>query len=86
MRIMCSSLHRPSEIFLCKFSRIDYWLPMGISGYLVGLFIKKIFGNNEYRYDIYKVIDSYGFVYSNNRKPIHFANHFAKMLPDFLGW
>lgn len=30
----------------------DAWLPMGISGYLCGLFIKKTFGNNEYRFRI----------------------------------
>ncbi|XP_062579980.1 transcription initiation factor TFIID subunit 2-like [Saccostrea cucullata] len=30
----------------------DAWLPLGISGYLGGLFIKKTFGNNEYRFRI----------------------------------
>jgi transcription initiation factor TFIID subunit 2 len=27
----------------------DLWLKKGISKYLAGLFVKKIFGNNEYR-------------------------------------
>ena len=37
------------------YSRVDCWLPLGISRYLCGLFIKKVFGNNEYRYYISKV-------------------------------
>ena len=28
----------------------DQWLKKGISKYLAGLFVKKMFGNNEYRY------------------------------------
>ncbi|XP_078318591.1 transcription initiation factor TFIID subunit 2-like isoform X5 [Crassostrea virginica] len=34
----------------------DAWLPLGISGYLCGLFIKKTFGNNEYRFRISKYL------------------------------
>ena len=29
----------------------DQWLKKGISKYLAGLFVKKMFGNNEYRDD-----------------------------------
>ena len=29
--------------------RADFWLIRGIAKYLAGLFIKKMFGNNEYR-------------------------------------
>lgn len=35
--------------------RSDVWLLMGILGYLCGFFIKKIFGNNEYRFRILNV-------------------------------
>ena len=31
----------------------DLWLRKGISRYLAGLFVKKIFGNNEYRFFIH---------------------------------
>ena len=30
-------------------NRSDYWLARGISGYMFGLFMKKMLGNNEYR-------------------------------------
>jgi len=36
----------------------DYWLPLGISQYLCGLFIKKVFGNNEYRHKIYQEMET----------------------------
>ena len=35
----------------------DLWLRKGISRYLAGLFVKKIFGNNEYRYFIHGEMD-----------------------------
>ena len=35
--------------------RADYWLLSGISKYLTGLFLKKMFGNNEYRHWLKKV-------------------------------
>ena len=40
-------------VVLC--CRSDAWLVMGISGYLYGLFVKKAFGNNEYRHWIMQV-------------------------------
>ncbi|KAK3090048.1 hypothetical protein FSP39_008810, partial [Pinctada imbricata] len=36
--------------FISMQSWYDAWLPMGISGYLRALYIKKTFGNNEYRF------------------------------------
>eukprot|EP00795_Rhopilema_esculentum_P015795 gene15795-7100_t len=44
--------------FVVMGSWVDYWLPLGISRYLCGLFIKKVFGNNEYRYYISKEMES----------------------------
>ena len=32
----------------------DNWLKKGIAKYLMGLFVKKTFGNNEYRYMIHE--------------------------------
>eukprot|EP00794_Sanderia_malayensis_P014061 gene14062-15527_t len=43
--------------FVVMSSWIDYWLPLGISGYICGLLIKKIFGNNFYRYWIQQEMD-----------------------------
>lgn len=37
------------------FNRSDLWLARGISGYMFGLFMKKMFGNNEYRHWIREV-------------------------------
>ncbi|ESP05566.1 hypothetical protein LOTGIDRAFT_228096 [Lottia gigantea] len=34
----------------------DAWLPKGIAGYLSTLFIKRTFGNNEFRYEINKIL------------------------------
>ena len=36
-------------------NRSDLWLARGISGYMFGLFMKKMFGNNEYRHWIREV-------------------------------
>ncbi|XP_067032704.1 transcription initiation factor TFIID subunit 2-like isoform X1 [Acropora muricata] len=36
--------------YLCIQTWSDLWLARGISGYLFGLFMKKMFGNNEYRH------------------------------------
>ena len=36
----------------------DRWLKKGISLYLMGLFIQKTFGNNEYRHMIHQEMDS----------------------------
>lgn len=30
----------------------DMWISAGLAGYLAGLFLRKMFGNNEYRYNI----------------------------------
>lgn len=38
--------------FIAMNSWTDAWLTKGIAGYLTGLFIKRSFGNNEYRYFI----------------------------------
>ena len=35
--------------------RSDLWLARGVAGYMFGLFMKKIFGNNEYRHWIREV-------------------------------
>lgn len=35
--------------------RADIWLILGIAAYVAGLFMKKMFGNNEYRASIQKV-------------------------------
>ena len=37
------------------FFRADLWLIRGMALYLTGLFLKKMFGNNEYRYWLMKV-------------------------------
>lgn len=34
----------------------DLWIFYGLAGYLAGLFIQKIHGNNEYRYGLLKVL------------------------------
>uniref|UniRef100_T1JF23 Transcription initiation factor TFIID subunit 2 n=1 Tax=Strigamia maritima TaxID=126957 RepID=T1JF23_STRMM len=44
--------------FISMNSWSDFWLPKGISTYLAGLFLKKAFGNNEYRYQIHKELQS----------------------------
>jgi len=46
--------------FIVMQSWSDAWLPKGISAFLTQLFVKKTFGNNEYRHEIAKVrtIDS----------------------------
>ena len=36
----------------------DRWLKKGISLYLMGLYIKKTFGNNEYRQMIHQEMDN----------------------------
>lgn len=36
--------------YLCIQTWSDLWLARGMSGYLFGLFMKKMFGNNEYRH------------------------------------
>lgn len=36
--------------FMARESWNDIWLPIGIAGYLYGLWIKRTFGNNEYRF------------------------------------
>ena len=36
-------------------TRSDLWLSRGVAGYMYGLFMKKIFGNNEYRHWIREV-------------------------------
>lgn len=36
-------------------NRSDLWLARGISGYMFGLFMKKMFGKNEYRHWIREV-------------------------------
>ena len=36
-------------------TRSDLWLARGVAGYMFGLFMKKIFGNNEYRHWIREV-------------------------------
>ena len=41
--------------FVLLFNRSDLWLARGISGYMFGLFMKKMFGNNEYRHWIREV-------------------------------
>lgn len=43
---------------LLFFFRSDFWLSRGISGYLFGLFMKKMFGKNEYRHWIREVSQS----------------------------
>ncbi|XP_013402499.1 transcription initiation factor TFIID subunit 2 [Lingula anatina] len=40
--------------FIAMESWYDEWLPKGIAGYLTSLYIKKAFGNNEYRHYIAK--------------------------------
>ncbi|GAB1607249.1 hypothetical protein Ahia01_001008300, partial [Argonauta hians] len=40
--------------FITMHSCTDAWLTKGIAGYLTGLFVKRSFGNNEYRYFISK--------------------------------
>nr|XP_032810604.1 transcription initiation factor TFIID subunit 2 [Petromyzon marinus] len=40
--------------FISRMSWTDDWVLKGISGYIYGLWIKKTFGNNEYRYWIKK--------------------------------
>ena len=42
-------------VYVLLFNRSDLWLARGISGYLFGLFMKKMFGNNEYRHWIREV-------------------------------
>ena len=37
------------------FFRTDAWLPKGIAAYLAHIFVKKSFGNNEYRHTIAQV-------------------------------
>ena len=34
----------------------DLWLRKGIPAYLAGLFVKKFFGNNEYRYSLRAIV------------------------------
>ena len=45
---------------VCLFNRSDLWLARGISGYMFGLFLKKMFGNNEYRHWIREVSELSG--------------------------
>ncbi|XP_013789329.2 transcription initiation factor TFIID subunit 2-like [Limulus polyphemus] len=40
--------------FISMYSWSDVWLPKGISAYLSNQYYKKAFGNNEYRYWLYK--------------------------------
>ncbi|XP_038057385.1 transcription initiation factor TFIID subunit 2-like [Patiria miniata] len=58
-RLMAQSL---SEQFFGCFvgsqSWSDLWLPKGISKYLTGLLLKRMFGVNEYRYHIHKELTS----------------------------
>lgn len=41
--------------FIAMQSWFDAWLPAGIAEYLTWSYVKKAFGNNEYRYWIHKV-------------------------------
>ena len=53
------SLGIAEQFFTCFLSRQgwnDAWLTQGISSYLSGLHVKKLFGNNEYRHWIHKVM------------------------------
>ncbi|XP_031558269.1 transcription initiation factor TFIID subunit 2-like [Actinia tenebrosa] len=43
--------------YICMQDWSDAWLCSGISDYLYGLFVKKVFGNNEYRHYIMKEND-----------------------------
>ena len=58
-RTYCFFIEKTHSTVIDFFFRSDAWLPLGISGYLCGLFIKKTFGNNEYRFRISKVCDCY---------------------------
>ncbi|KAK3736334.1 hypothetical protein QZH41_020807, partial [Actinostola sp. cb2023] len=44
--------------YVCMQDWSDAWLCSGISGYLYSLFVKKVFGNNEYRHWIMKENES----------------------------
>ncbi|XP_033645134.1 transcription initiation factor TFIID subunit 2-like isoform X1 [Asterias rubens] len=44
--------------FVSSQSWSDLWLPKGISKYLTGLLLKRMFGVNEYRYHIHKELTS----------------------------
>lgn len=54
------SLAVAEQFFTCFLSRQgwnDAWLTQGISSYLSGLHLKKVFGNNEYRHWIHQVLE-----------------------------
>lgn len=40
--------------FICFIVRADTWLLYGLPGYLTNLFMKRMFGNNEYRFHLVK--------------------------------
>lgn len=46
----------------------DHWLKRGIANYLAGLYVKKTFGNNEYRSMIHKCMDRVVSLYLIDRK------------------
>lgn len=51
--------------FMARESWNDLWLPTGISAYLHGLWVKNIFGNNEYRH----------LIASETKKLCHYETH-----------
>ncbi|VDM32290.1 unnamed protein product [Hydatigera taeniaeformis] len=72
------------------------WLPYGIAGYLAGLYQKRVFGNNEYRYFIANEMRSVtGYEHACNgivldptklqRKSTYFSLKYPQVLsPDYL--
>ena len=51
----------------------DYWIVIGLSGYLADLYYKKAFGNNEYRFRLFTQSD-YTALY-DNVQPLYYSNY-----------
>ncbi len=47
----------------------DLWIPTGLSGYLAGLFFRRMFGNNEYKYRL--LLESEWVCANDNGPPIY---------------
>ncbi|XP_065314111.1 transcription initiation factor TFIID subunit 2-like isoform X1 [Gordionus sp. m RMFG-2023] len=55
--------------FLTSWLVTEYWLLLGISGYITDLYIQKVFGYNEYRYFVHKSMETL-YKYETSKSPV----------------
>ena len=42
-------------LVFCALYRNDWWLPVGMAGFIAGLFVRRMFGSTEYQYWVMQV-------------------------------